>query len=233
MYESGGPDYYPGYQTVGFSPQTQASFDMQTQRAIGGSELNRSAAQNNLATTRGDYLYGNPGFNAAVQAATDYTLPQVRSNFATAGRTRSGLGQEAQARTISNAFAQQYGQERENQMRGQVIAPELASQDYRDIAALRSVGGEVEQLGQDRLAEDVARYNYYQNAPENNLARYIGLLQSSYPGQSAAQTTPLYRNRTAGALGGAASGAAAGSQIYPGWGTLIGAVGGGLLGGFG
>lgn len=232
MYESGGPDYYPGYQTVGFSPQTQMSFDMTTQRAIQGSPLVGAAQQNNLATNRGDYLYGNPGFNAAVQAATDYAAPQVQSRFATAGRTRSGLGQEALGRTFSNAFAQQYGQERENQMRAQVIAPELARQDYTDAQMLRGVGGEVEQLGQDRLAEDVARYNYYQNAPENNLARYIGLLQSSYPGQSAAQTQPLYRNRTAGALGGAASGASAGSYFGP-WGSLIGAVGGGLLGGYG
>jgi hypothetical protein len=33
-------------------------------------------------------------------------------------------------------------------------------------------------------------------------------------------------------LGGAASGAAMGSMIMPGWGTAIGAVGGGLLGMF-
>ena len=36
--------------------------------------------------------------------------------------------------------------------------------------------------------------------------------------------------RTSGALSGAASGAALGSSILPGWGTAIGAVGGGLVG---
>jgi hypothetical protein len=233
LYLSGGPQYYPGYQTVGFSPQTQQAFDMTTQRALAGSPGIAAAEQNNADTLQGKYLYGGQGFNAAVKAATDYAMPQVQSAFSTAGRTRSGLAQNAMANTIASPFAAQYGQERENQMRAQAMAPMLAEAGYMDANKLQGVGSQVEQLAQDRLSEDVARYNYYQNAPENNLARYIGFLQGSYPGQSASQTQPVYRNRTAGALGGAVSGATAGSYISPGWGTLIGAIGGGLLGGYG
>jgi len=229
LYLSGGPDYYPGYQSVGFSPQSQQAMQMQEQRAIGGSDVTRAAQQQNAATSRGDYLYGNPGFNAAVQAATDYALPQVNSRFAQAGRTGSGLAQEAQTRTIANAFANQYGQERENQLRAGTLAPVLAQQDYADIAALRGVGTDVEQQAQDWLSEDVARYNYYQNRPENNLATYIQMLNNSYPGQST--TTPVYRNRASGAAGGALGGARLGGQYGGGWGALFGALAGGLLGG--
>lgn len=231
QYLSGGPDYYPGYQTVGFSPQSQEALAMQEQRARGGSDVNRAAQQQNLATSRGDYLYGNPGFNAAVRAATDYTLPQVNSKFAAAGRTRSGLGQEAQTRAISNAFASQYGEERGNQVKAGAIAPSLAQQDYADIAALRGVGQDTEQLAQDWLSEDVARYNFYQNRPQQNLANYVAALNNTYPGQSASQSAPVYRNRAAGATGGAIGGAQLGGQYGGGWGALFGALAGGLLGG--
>ena len=230
-YLSGGPQYYPGYQTVGFSPQSQEALAAQEQRARQGSDVTRAAQDQNTATSRGDFLYGNPAFNAAVKSATDYTLPQVNSKFAAAGRTRSGLAQEAQARTISNAFANQYAAERENQLRAGTLAPGLAQQDYADIGALGQVGQATEQLAQDRLSEDVARYNYNQNLPEMNLANYVGMLNNTYPGQNAATNQPLYRNRAAGATGGALGGASLGGQYGGGWGALVGALAGGLLGG--
>lgn len=231
LYLSGGPDYYPGYQTVGFSPQSQQAMSMQQNRALSGSPVTQSAQNMAASTLRGDNLYGGEGFNAAVKAATDYTLPQVQSRFSTAGRTNSGLAQEAIARTISNAYANQYGQERERQMQAMVAAPALAQQDYADIQALRGVGQDVEQQAQDWLSEDVARYNYYQNRPEQNLATYVGMLNNTYPGQSASQSAPLYRNRAAGATGGALGGAQLGGQYGGGWGALFGALAGGLLGG--
>lgn len=231
LYLSGGPDYYQGTQTVGFSPQSQLAMGMTEQRALAGNPANRAATDMATDTLRGNYLYGNPGFNAAVKAATDYAIPQVQSKFATAGRTNSGLAQEAIARTISNQYASQYGQERENQMRAGVMAPALAQQDYQDISALRSVGTDVEQLAQDRLSEDVSRFNFYQNRPEQNLQRYIQNITGSFPGQSSSSSAPMYRNRGAGAIGGALSGAQLGGQYGGGWGALFGALGGGLLGG--
>lgn len=240
IYESDGPNYYPGKQTVGFSPDSQDAISMQSNRARYGSDLTR-ASQNQLTDTlRGNYLYGNPGFNSAVQATTDYTLPQVQSKFAGSGRTNSGLAQEAIARTISNAYSGQYGQERENMMKANAFAPNAAQQDYQDIAALRSAGQEVEDKGQDWLSEDVSRYNYNENLPEQKLGNYINALSGSYSGSQSSSSQPLYRNRAAGAVGGATSGAGLGSAIASGassgtsagpWGTLIGAIAGGLLGG--
>jgi uncharacterized protein YcfJ len=83
------------------------------------------------------------------------------------------------------------------------------------------------------MQDQAARWDFSQNAPQMNLDNYIARVTGAYPGQNATQTTPTYRNRTAGAAGGAMSGAMLGSQIYPGWGTAIGAVAGGLLGGYG
>lgn len=231
LYLSGGPDFYPGQTNVGFSPETQEALGAQANRARSGSPVTQAAQQNTTDTLRGNYLYGNPGFNAAVQAATDYTLPQVNSRFATAGRTNSGLAQEAVARTISNAFAGQYGQERENQMRANAFAPILAEQDYMDIGMLGNVGAQIEDKAQQGLNNDIARFDFYQNRPERNLGNYISLLNGAYPGMSSSQSSPYFRNQAAGAAGGAIGGAQVGGQYGGGWGALLGAIGGGLLGG--
>lgn len=64
-------------------------------------------------TAGGDYLYGGPAFDKAVQAAMEAVTPQVRSIF---GDTRGGLSgvlaKENIGRAGINAFAQQYGDER-------------------------------------------------------------------------------------------------------------------------
>lgn len=61
----------------------------------------------------------------------------------------------------------------------------------------------------------------------------IGRLLGISPGSLIGQTnTQPGTNRGMSALGGAGAGATMGTQIMPGWGTLIGAVGGGLLGAY-
>lgn len=93
------------------------------------------------------------------------------------------------------------------------------------------------QIGQDlQNQQNVWDYqNSYLN-PQQWPLRGLSALESAVSGipysSSSATSQPLYRNKTAGALGGAASGAAAGSAFGP-WGTAIGGVAGGLLGYFG
>jgi hypothetical protein len=68
--------------------------------------------------------------------------------------------------------------------------------------------------------------------PWQRLARYANLIQGNYGGTSTSTVTgtPARASIGAGMLGGAASGALAGTTIMPGWGTLLGA-GVGALGG--
>lgn len=112
------------------------------------------------------------------------------------------------------------------------MAPQLANQDYVDLNALQGVGGQVEDLSGRLMEDQASRWDYSQNAPQMNLDNYIARVTGAYPGQNATQTTPVHRNRTAGAAGGAMAGAQLGSSFGP-YGALIGAVGGGLLGGYG
>lgn len=121
---------------------------------------------------------------------------------------------------------------RSQQLGAAGLAPTLANQDYVDAQALQGVGTQMEDLTGNYMQDAAARWDYGQQAPGQALDAYIGRITGSYPGQSTSQITPTYRNRMAGAAGGALSGAATGSTFGP-WGAAIGAVGGGLLGAYG
>lgn len=87
------------------------------------------------------------------------------------------------------------------------------------------------------LQDQVNRYNFYQNLPAQNLARYSGIIQGfgGLGGQQSSQFDPSSAQQFAGAAGGALTGAALGAKYGTAagpWGTAIGAVGGGLLGYF-
>jgi len=229
IYHGAAPQYYSGQTYADFSPQTIQALNLQQQRALGGSDVNRAAQNNIQSTLNGDYLYGGPGFNAAFDAAARKINPMVDSNFARAGRSGSGLADVAKTQALSDAFASQYGQERNNQMQAAQLAPGLANQDYYDYQQLANVGGAYEGQNQKGIDENINRFNFYQNQPSDRLNQYIQMLQGAYPGSTSTSTQPMYQNRAAGALGGALAGAKLGSVI-PGLGTGIGAIGGGLLG---
>lgn len=129
-------------------------------------------------------------------------------------------------------MAQDLDRQRSMQFGVAGLAPQLAAQDYVDLQALQGVGGQVEDLTGRLMEDQAARWDFSQNAPQMNLDNYIARVTGAYPGQNATQTTPTHRNRTAGAAGGAMAGAQMGSAFGP-WGTGIGAIAGGLLGGWG
>lgn len=195
LYDSGPSTVIP------FSPETQQAMGMQTQMA-------QNSPTSGLldATMRGDYLYGGQGFNAAYQAAADQIIPDVQSMFSRAGRTGSGLAQGEMAGRLGNAFAGQYGQERNNQMQALAMAPSVR---YSDVDRLGQVGAQNEELAQQ-----------YANEPYQRLQQYQQGVSGNYGGTTTT-TQPLYRNRLSGALGGAAAGSAFGP-----WGMAAG----GLLG---
>lgn len=200
----------------------------------------------------------NPYLDATFNKAADSVQQRLGSQFAGSGRNVDA-SRAVNADELNNLATNIYGGAYENERtRGQQsyeserdrmaqdldrqrsmqfgvagLAPQLANQDYVDINALGGVGGQVEDLTGRLMEDQAARWDFSQNAPQMNLDNYLARVTGAYPGQNATQTTPTYRNRTAGAAGGAIAGAQMGSQIYPGWGTAIGAVAGGLLGGWG
>lgn len=187
---------------IPFSPETQQALATQTQMA-----QSSPVASNLDATLRGDYLYGGPGFNAAYQAAANKITPQVNSMFGAAGRSGSGLAQTAMAGALGDAFAGQYGQERGRQMQALGLAPSVR---YSDVDRLSQVGGMREGLQREYAME-----------PWDRLGRFGSMIQGNYGGTSTS-TTPMYRNRAAGALGGAAAGFQMGGFVPAAIGGLLG-----------
>jgi len=223
LYKQGGPQYYQGSTLAPQSQETQQSLDLASQRAQSGNSLTSQARNQIGSTIGGDYLYGGQGFNAALNAANAAAIPQIQSAYARSGRSGSGLAQTSIADAIGRNFAGLYGQERQNQLAATAAAPGI---DYADINQLGQVGQQRDVRAQDLLNEDIQRFNFQQESPWANLSRYTSLLQGQ-PGGSSTTQTPLYQNRAAGALGGAATGAGIASALSLGgpWGWGLAGAG--------
>lgn len=242
LYTTETPQYYPGQTFVGPSAQTQSALTAAQQRAVMGSPLLPAAQQQAFNTIQGQYLGGNPFFQGAFQPAAQAAqqtyfdaLQQARSNASRAGRygSEAALGLEQRAggqfaQTLANTAGQlafqNYEAERARQQAMLGAAPGLAAADYGDIERLMQAGQTAEGYQQAALQADINRFNFMQGLPQNQLNQYLAAVYGSPRGS--VQTTPVYTNRAAGALGGAATG----YQIGGPYGAIIGA-GLGLLGG--
>ncbi len=243
LYNTSPLQYFPGRTYADLAPETQASLGMQTQRAVMGSPLT-SAAQGQLTSTlRGDYLNaGNPYMSQMMDSVAQQVRPRVDAQFAQSGRYGSGAHANAAASALANTAGQlayqNYGDERQNQIRGMLFAPQLAQQDYFDAAKLAEVGGVREDLAQQGINEQMQRFQFENMAPWQQLAMYQNMVQGN-PGsvQTSTSTMPR-RSLGAGLLGGGVAGGALGYMLgdqlglTPMQGGLLGAAGGGLLGGF-
>ncbi len=181
--------------------QTQQAQQYQTQQY-------QNTLSNNLQQTQGDYF-------------KNYINPSILSQTAAAGRDPNSSGvQQAEVQAgkqqnydlqnyLANFGATQYGQSAQNQ---QGVYGQYLNQLYGNQNANTSYALGQNSFNQQQLANS-QNYNLQQNAYNNYLKNY---------GKTS--------NGAQGALGGATSGAALGTSILPGWGTAIGAVGGGIAG---
>lgn len=220
-------------------------------------------------TAQGGFLQGSPYQQAAMQAATrplqqqfaQQTLPQIASLYSKAGRYGSGamqnaLGQatEAQSRALGDITAsmanQQYMAERGLQQQAQLgqaqlaaAAPSIYAQQYLPSQQLAQVGAAREQIASLPLQEQMARYQFSQQLPYQQLSGYLSSVYGSPMGSYGTQTTSMPSNplinTAAGAglgyLGGQALGSFLGGTPFSltspsGYGVAGGALGG-LLGG--
>jgi len=223
-------------------------------------------------TAQGGFLNANPYQAQMIQAATrpleqafsQQVLPGISSLFSKSGRLGSGameraLGTatEGYGRALgditSNIAGTQYQQERGLMQQAQLgqaalaqAAPSIYGQQFLPAQTLGQVGAQQEAIAAQPLQEQMARFQFGQQLPYQQLQGYLSSVYGSPMGSYGTQTTqqPLYQNRTTGALGGALAGGLGGyalGQAFPSLaGTLgssyaapaIGAIGGGLLGGF-
>lgn len=219
LYQGGGPQYYTGQTYVGPSSATNTALQAMQARAAAGSPL-LGAAQNQLyGTIQGDYLGGNPffqgAFQPAAQAATNAfntAIGNVTSQASKAGRYGSGsMGalQGQAATTLANSLTgtagqlayQNYADERARQQQATFGAPQMAEADYGDINKMLAAGQLGEGYQQKALESDMARWNYEQNKPQQQLTNYLNQVYGFPAGKSTTTSTPFYTNPTAENLG--------------------------------
>ena len=179
-----------------------------------------------------------PAAQAATQQFQK-AISDVSSAASKAGRYGSGAMQTLQgqasnqlaqqlANTAGNLAYQNYATERAlqeaalgrvgalgqqdiaNRMAAVVAAPTLSSADYQDIQNLLAAGQAREGYTGQQLASDIARFNFQQNAPQQNLANFLNSVYGNPLGRATTTTQGGYQDTstlqnvlgTAATLGG-------------------------------
>lgn len=210
LYQAGGPQYYPGQTYVAPSETTQTGLQALEQRAKMGNPLLGSAQQQLQSTIGGQYLSGNPFFQGAfapaAQAATTQfqkAIGDIGSAASKAGRYGSGAmgtlqdrasGQLAQqlSNTAGQLAYQNYADERARQQAATMAAPGMAQADYQDIQNLLAAGQAREGYTGQQTAADIARFNFMQNAPQQNLATFLSSVYGNPMVNARSQTQSGY-----------------------------------------
>jgi hypothetical protein len=193
LYQTAGPDYFPGQTYVGPSAQTTSALGLAGARAAAGNPLLPAAQQQQLGSIQGNYLSaGNPYFQQALagptqQATQAYNdaIMAAQSGASKAGRYGSGVSADIQnraANTLASTLANKYGDlafqnyagERAMQNQAVMNAPTLAQADYADISQLANVGKTTEDYAKTALQADLDRFNFQQNKPYQKLSSYLG-----------------------------------------------------------
>lgn len=163
-----------------------------------------------------------------IQGAFDNS--QGRALSATGAQTDIAQRNADRGATAAGILEGSEQQERNRQVQLTGLSPQLSNAQYSPYDRLMQSGQMREEQAGRTLEDAMSRHNFEQQQPWNDLANYSAIINgySNIGGQST-QQSPLYRNRGAGLLGGAATGASLGS-IIPGLGTGVGAAIGGLGG---
>jgi hypothetical protein len=167
------------------------------------------------------------------------------------GTATEGYGR-ALGDITSNIAGTQYQQERGLMQQAQLgqaalaqAAPSIYGQQFLPSQALGQVGAQQEAIAAQPLQEQLARFQFGQQLPYQQLQGYLSSVYGSPMGSYGTQTqqTPLYNNTTTNALTGALAGGLGGyalGQAFPSIGSfgggygapILGGLAGGLLGGF-
>jgi hypothetical protein len=206
-YQGGGPQYYGGQTYVSPTTTTQTGLQALEARASLGNPLLQSAQNQLQNTVSGGFLGGNPFFQgafapAAQAAETQFksTLGDIASKSSMAGRYGSGAMGSLQDRA-TGAFGQQlantagqlayqnYEAERQRQQAATMAAPQMSAADYQDIQNMLQAGQLREGYQGQQQQADIAKFNFLQNQPQQNLQNYLSLVYGNPLGRVGEQTT--------------------------------------------
>ncbi len=172
LLNSPGPQYYPGQTVAGFSkPQEQAFRRMQR-------------VDNQLISGS-----GNPYEDAMFQQAAGATQNQLASEFAGSGRNVEA-SEPLRAEQLNNLATQIYGGQYQNDVNNAFMAGNN----------LLGIGNQVQGQAQRLIDANKAKYDYYQNLPNQQLSAFLSAIGALQPGSIQTSTKdPLTALMDAGA----------------------------------
>jgi hypothetical protein len=216
-------------------------------------------------TAGGAFLSGSPYLQNVIESATrpiarqfsEQTMPAIASQFSSAGRYGSGAmsratgqAQESASRAIgdvaSNLAFADYSRERGlqqqaigAQLQGATLAPQIYGQRFLPSLQLGQIGAAREQIAGLPLEEEMARFQFGQRIPYDQLQGFLSTVYGTPMGSSSFQPIPQAQtNRLGTAVGGALLGNQLGSLFgrtsenpsgYGSYGAILGGLGGLLL----
>lgn len=227
---------YQGQRIADLTPEHQAGLSMTRDRALyGAPDVNAARAQN-AYTSAGGYLTpeSNPYLKGNVDAAMNAVRGQVNSQFNSAGGYGGSAHQEMLTGQLANKANEMYGanyvNERANQLRAAVLAPQFGQMDYADSQALLGVGDVYGRQQQNLLNQQYDDFQRQSNYPYQQLDLLSNALAGSTGGRSTTTQTgsPMQYSPAASALGGGLLGYGVGSMAQGTLGSYSPYVGAGL-----
>ena len=205
-------------------------------------------------TASGAFLSGSPYLQNLIETATrpiarqfqEQTLPSIASQYSAAGRYGSGAmarttgqAQEGASRAIGDIATQlaaaDYARERQAQQQAigaQIdaarLAPQFYQQQFLPSQQLGQIGAAREQIAAQPLQEEMARFQFGQQVPYQQLQGFLSSVYGTPLASSQFQNIPQAQtNRFGQALGGAVLGSQVGQLFGSGTtGAVLGGLGG-------
>lgn len=149
----------------------------------------RALTEQNQQAYMQNYANERQAQEAAIARLGGYEQQGIQNRFAAAGGLSAGAQQGIANQMAALGYAgQMSGQDLNRQMQAAQLAPQLAEQDYLDMQKLLMVGQAREGYDAAALQDQMARYNYEQNADWLNLARYQSAINGSPMGSTTSAT---------------------------------------------
>lgn len=239
--------YYPNSTVAPVNPlQTQAqNMALQTAMTQQAPFASNTAGANNFLlgpvldprSNPSLQMYGNYLTDTMTRAFNEDVLPQIRSGAVAAGQggsTRQAIAegiatdrfQQNLGGTLASLYNSAYGQGLDALTRGTALAPQTMGLMQMAPATVSAVGAEQRAFDQAALDDMVARWNFNQSAPWQELSQYAQLVTGGFGGTSTTEQPSAQSNPLLGAAGGALSGAALAQMLKMStpWGAGIGAL---------
>jgi hypothetical protein len=202
LYKAGGLRIdYPTTTVAPVAPEMEQAWQMTADRAQNNPLLGQS--QDYLSDVlSGKYLNAEaPGFQDVLARTRD----MVNANASAGSRYGSGVHDAALARELGGLEYQNYARERGIQDAAAGLAPQVAAQDYFDLAKLGEVGQQRRGVMQEFVSDEAARQQWEQQAAANEIALYQSLLGGNFGGTSTAYVPTQQQNPWLLGLGAATS----------------------------